>query len=107
MNLIVLVTLLNKKLYTKQIWLVYYLIFFFGQFNNFYIDNCFRKIIIKLCKEKVRLLSNIKSDQFLQKVVILNILLLYKIKKVIAHITKSISYGNYHFVVNNISDLRS
>ena len=70
-----------------------------GQLDKFYANNRFGEIIIKLCKEKVKLSSNTKLDEFLQEDIAPNVFLLWKIKEVMARTTQSTSYGNYHSLV--------
>lgn len=53
----------------------------------------------------MRFLSNAKSNQFLQKIIILNIPWLWKIKKVMAYAIKLTSYNNDFSVVNSVSNL--
>lgn len=105
MTLIILVTLLNKKtLYQINITsILSYLSFWLTL--QLLVNDHFRKTIIKLYKKKIRLSSNAKSDQFLQKVIILNILSLWKIKKVMAYANKLTSHGNYYSIVSSVSDL--
>ena len=98
MSLNILVTLLNKKLYIRQAWLLYCLISPSSWPNNFYVNDCFRETIIKLCKKKV------KFNQFLQEVLAPNVIWLWKTKKVMTCVIKSTSHSNCYSIVNSGSD---
>lgn len=89
----------------RQAWLDYCFIYPSGRPEKFYPDGRFGKTIIKLYKEKVKPLSDTKSDEFLREVVALNILSLWKIKKVMARVTQSTSHRNHYSLVGNSSDL--
>lgn len=67
----------------RQTWLDYYLINFTDKEGKFYVNNQFKKTIIKLNKEKVRLSTNIKSDIFLRETIALNIISLWKNKEML------------------------
>lgn len=70
-----------------------------GRPGKFYPDDRFGETIIKLNKEKVRPSSNAKSDVFLCETVALNVMSLWKSKKVLAQATCATSHGNRHSVV--------
>ena len=59
-----------------QAWVDYCLINSYGRPEIFYSDDRFRKIILKLCKEKIKSLFNTKLDKFLQEVVTSSIIFL-------------------------------
>lgn len=83
----------------------YYLINAFGYSNKFYADNQFKKIIIKLCKKKVKPSSNAKSDKFLKKIIMPNVLFLWKIKEVITRAIWSTSHKNHYSIIGSNFDL--
>lgn len=70
----------------------------FNYKNKFYVDNCFTKPLLNLIK-KINLLYKIKFDNFLQKIIALNILSLKKSKKVYFQTLKAIYYGNCSSII--------
>ena len=58
-------------------------------------------MIIKLNKEKVKPFANVKSNIFLHKTIVLNIISLWKSKKMLAQATRVTRYGNCHLVVDS------
>lgn len=89
-----------------QAWLNYSLINIFGRPGKFYPDNCFGETIIKLNIKKVRLSSKAKSDIFLCKTVALNLMSLWKSKKVLAEGTGATSHSNCHSVVESYPNMQ-
>ncbi len=65
----------------------------------------FGERIILLNKEKVCPSSNVKSDEFFQKTVALNVLLLWAYKEAISRATDATSYGNCHFLIAKLPDV--
>lgn len=78
---------------------------YFQLFERFHLDDRFEEIIIKLYKDKIRLLSNTNLEKFLWEIIILNILFLYKIKKIIARVTQFTLYKSYYSLISFIFDL--
>ena len=74
----------------KQAWLDYCCINLTSQEDKFYTNNQFGEIIIKLNKEKLNPSTNAKSDVFLCKTIVLNIISLKKSKKVLAQAIRAI-----------------
>ncbi len=89
----------------RQAWLDYCLINLTGREGKFYADNRFRETIIKLNKEKVRPSANAKSDVFLRETIALNVMSLWKSKKMLARATGATRHGNRHSVVDSRSDV--
>lgn len=65
----------------RQALLDYYFINLTSQKDKFYINDWFKETIIIFNKEKVRLSTNLKTDMFLYKTIALNIMSLWKSKK--------------------------
>ena len=62
-------------------------------------------MIIKLNKEKIKPSSNAKTDHNLKEVISLNVLALWKSKKVMAQATGATRYENCHSVVKSNKDI--
>ena len=91
---------------SRQAWLNYFLINISGWPSKFYPNNCFGETIIKLNKKEVCLLSNAKLDVFLRKTVTLNVISLWKSKKVLFQTTDVTFHGNCHFFIENHPNIR-
>ncbi len=65
----------------------------------------FGERIILLIKEKVRLSTNTKSDEFLWEIVALNVLPLWAYKEVVSRATSATFHSNCHFLVAKLLDL--
>lgn len=89
----------------RKAWLDYCLIHPSSCLGIFMADNHFDKRIILLNKEKVQLLANAKLDTFLKEVVALNILLLWKCRKIILHIIGATLYSNRHSLIARLPNV--
>lgn len=58
-----------------------------------------------LNRRKVWPLANAKSNKFFQESVALNVMSLWKCKKIIAYITAATSYGNHHSLVSTFFNI--
>lgn len=76
-----------------------------GRRIKFYANDCFGETIIKLNKKKVKSLFNTKLDKFLQKTITLNIMSLWRSKKVLAQATRATRHGSRYFVVDTTPDV--
>lgn len=65
-----------------------------------YLDDYFNKIIIIKYKDKIKVLVNLNLDKFLKKNIILNIVLLNKIKDIIIRKNSIINNNNKIFLIN-------
>lgn len=65
----------------------------------------FGERIILSNKEKVYPSANAKSDEFLRKIVALNVLSLWSCKEVISRATDATSHGNCHSFIAKLSDI--
>ena len=86
-------------------WYDYCLINLSDRENKFYSNNCFDKTIIKLNKEKIRPSSNVKTDYNFREIISLNVLALWKSKKIIARAIEAKRYGNCHLMVKSDQDI--
>lgn len=67
----------------------------------FFANNWFGKTIIKENKNKVKPLINVILNKFLKKIVMLNIILFTKTRKVIAKKSDTINQDNHYLAINN------
>lgn len=75
------------------------------ELNKFFADNQFDETIIKENKNKVRSSANSILDKFLRKIVMFNIILLAKTRKIMAKKSDATNHSNYYLIVNNIVDI--
>ncbi len=69
-------------------------------------DDQFGKTIIKLNKRKVQPSANAATNEFVQEVVSINVLSLWKSKEIIAQATGSTRHGNQHITVDQSIDVK-
>lgn len=77
----------------------------FGKSNKFLANDQFGEKIILLNKEKICLFANAKFDEFLEKIVVLNVLSLWLYKKVILYAIGITFYNNCHFFIAKLLDI--
>ena len=68
-------------------------------------NDWFGEKIILLNKKKVRPSANAKTDEFLRKTVVLNVLSLWLCKETISRATGATSHGNRHSLVAKLPDV--
>ena len=92
-------------MFYRQNWLDYCLINFFDKHGYFMPDDKFSETIIIFNKYKIKLSANLKFNIFLTEMMVLNILLLYRVKKVLLQIVRVTSHGSYHIIVKKHVDI--